>query len=164
MSNVEHVARAFLASESTTTEVGSAEYANKLENVRTILVAHGKELDHIQSYTPTALLPILVDLILVLNREARPVESDEFDGADYLDLGNPDVVNEIDHAYDQYSSIDETLIGKLRVTYTRFFFESKSQAERVGIATRLVERCRNQGAVPEELWTNLKAKGGLLDV
>lgn len=164
MSNVDLVARAFLASESATPDIDSAEYANKLENVRTILVAHGTELDHIHNYEPAALLPVLVDLVLKLNREAQPLTFEDSEGASYLNFDDPEIISEVDHAYEAYSSIDETPVGKLRIVYTRFFFEAKSQAERFGIATRLVEKCRQHGAVPEDLWTKLKAKGGLLDV
>lgn len=165
MNKTAQVAKAFLSSESQA-EVGSAEYSNKLETIRTILEANGKNIEHLQSYTPDALVPLLIDLVLTLESKAKTAQDLElpYEGAGYLNLDNPDIIAEIDQAYEDYATIDETGMGVLRLTYTNFFFEGRTQAQRYGIAQRLIDRCRNSGSTPEQLWLKLKAKGGLMDV
>lgn len=162
---VKTLAAAFLKSESTSV-VGSAEYANKLESVGQILAKSGKGIEHLSSYEPEALVPVLLDLVLELhskNQENKNTSIGDFETFPMLDLDDADTSAEIDSAYEMYPSIDTELAGKLRTVYTAFFFEGKTMAQRYGIALRLLDACGKRGIDPEPLWLRLKAKGGLLD-
>lgn len=161
---VRTIAEAFLKAESSS-KIGTAEYANKLESVGQILQKSGKSVEHLSSYEPEAIVPLLLDLVLELNSKAqeRSQAEDVFESYPMLDLQDPDVSAEIDNAFELYSSIDKELSGKLRLTYTEFFFQGKTLAERYGIAARLLKTCQTRNIEPEPLWQRLISKGGLLN-
>tara|TARA_Y100001963_G_scaffold159957_1_gene266483 strand:- start:3952 stop:4443 length:492 start_codon:yes stop_codon:yes gene_type:complete len=162
MNKTQKVALAFLAAESASA-VGTAEYANKLETIRTILYNNGRDIEDIQSYTPEALCSELIDLVLKLNEKVLEHNSGYLGDSTYLNFDDPDVLAEIDQSIESHQTIKTMSIGKLRVLYTKFYFSTRTQAERFAVASVLLQYCAEKGYAPEPLWSQIKSKGGLMD-